>query len=412
MEEQYPCKTPDCEEAVFKNRAGEVYWILHQTRYHLYLRLDEQDHYLWSLMDGTRTITDLIIQFQKTYHSIPFSRLESLIPRLTDHGLLKGTEDTIKEKKSDKEISGKINRFWEILFPIPESDIYFSQLFGLLSWILRSPVFIMLSGFIALMGLGYFLITEPLPSYPLLLEGDLHITAIIWTYIAILASAVLHECGHALACKYYGRHINNAGIVLYYGSPCLYVDTSDIWMAPPRARIITSLAGPAVNLFIGSVCSLIVLFIPDSAYSTGIWRFAFVSYLLALVNLNPLLEFDGYYALTDLLEIPNLRSQAFAYIRSFSPGSFIRRKEGPDKTGLIYLLYGVLGGIFTLFTVAVSLYIWEAHVQDLTDEILHHDFEMDHFLTSLVIVLLFIPFIVGMIWQGVSTLRYRVRKKL
>ncbi|HWQ65756.1 MAG TPA: hypothetical protein VN372_02680 [Methanospirillum sp.] len=411
MDELNLCQTNGIEEASFSTRSGEQYWILHQTRTHTYIRLDEQDYYLWNLMDGNRTITDLIMDFQKTYKSIPLSRLDQLIPRLTTNGFLVPTPHTNPEISSDHRTYIDITRFWEILFPIPNIDRFFSRLYGYTSWIIRSP-WIQCSVFlISLFGLLYFIITEPLPSYPMLLEGDSHLIAIFWAYIAILISAILHECGHALACKFYGRTINNAGLVLYYGSPCLFVDTTDIWMAPPKARIVVSLAGPAVNLFIGSLCSLIVFVFPDTAYSTGIWRFAFISFLIAMVNLNPLLEFDGYYTLTDLLEIPNLRARAFQYIRTFPLIRIVRKEECLSTQGVIYLLYGVGGGLFTVGMILISVYIWEAHVADLAYEIINNRYEWDHFLSSLAIVLLLLPFIAGMVVQGFSYLRHHMYRQ-
>jgi putative peptide zinc metalloprotease protein len=350
-------------------------------------------------------MTDLIIRFQHKYHTIPFSRLESLIPRLVDHGFLSGVEGKMQATSAEKGIDNKISRFWEILMPIPECDRYFSILFGLTSRIFRSqlavPVFIL----VTLFGIGYFVITEPIPRYPLLISESAHFPIILITYAGILVSAILHECGHAITCKWYGRRINNAGFVLYYGSPCLFVDTTDIWMAPPRARIITSLAGPAVNLFIGAACSLIVYLIPDSGISTEIWRFAFISYLLAMVNLNPLLEYDGYYALTDLLEIPNLRSRAFTFIRTIPLLRVIRSEKRLDKIEYIYLLYGIGGGLFSILMIITSLYIWEAHVQDLVTHLLYSNIELDHILTSLGVVLILLPFIGGLALQLISGIR-------
>ncbi len=410
MDELNLCQTSDIEEATFYTRSGEKYWIIHQTRLHTYLRLDEQDYLLWKLMDGKRTITDLVINFQNTYHSMPFARLEQLISRLSADGFLRtfNTQYSITSPKIQEYIDKR--RFWEILIPIPEIDRLFLKLSRNTSWLFKSQFVQFSFLLICLSGFVYFIITEPLPSYPILLEGDSHVIAILWTYLAVLASAILHECGHALACKFYGRTINKAGFVLYYGSPCLFVDTTDIWMAPPKARIIVSLAGPAVNLFIGSLCSLTVFFFPDTSYSTGIWRFAFVSYCLALINLNPLLEFDGYYALTDLLELPNLRTKAFQYIRSFSIIRLFRKQEQVDSQGFIYLLYGIGGGLFTLFMVIIGLYIWEAHVEDVVTTIISNKYEWDRFLTSLVIVLIFLPFIAGMIVQGLSYIRTHLNR--
>lgn len=410
MSESQFCQTSDCEVASFSTRLGEQYWVLHQTKLQTYLRLDEEDYFLWSRMDGEQTITDLIFQFQSRYHSLPFLRLENLIPRLADHGFLSGMEMKNQDSPAVIGVNNKRNRFWEILVPIPESDLFFSRIFELLSWIFRSPFIFSFLMLITLFGIGYFLITEPLPSYPLLMNESAHFPVILITYAGILLSAILHEFGHGIACKYYGRRVNRAGFVLYYGSPCLFVDTTDIWMAPPKARIITSLAGPAVNLFIGAVCSLFVYVIPHGGVSTELWRFAFISYLLAIVNLNPLLEFDGYYALTDLVELPNLRSRAFSFIRTFPIVQILTLKKRLDKTELIYLLYGVGGGLFTILMVLISIYIWEAHVQDLATHLLSSKIELDHILTSLLIVLLLLPFVGGLTIQILSGIRRFFRR--
>ena len=408
MDEPILTRTADREEASFRLKNGEPYWIVHQTKRHTYLRLDEQDYFLWSRLDGTRTITALVIEYMGVYHAAPFSRLDALLPRLHENGLLSSSPSDPADDPDHMQNRYIMNGFWEILFPIRNIDQVFLKMFGYTGWMFRIPGIVYGLILFCIAGFLYFIITEPLPGYPLLLEGDSHVSTLLWTYVTILATAFLHEGGHAIACKAYKRKINNAGLVLYYGSPCLYVDTTDIWMAPPHARILVSLAGPAVNIFIGSLCSLTVFIFPMSEYSTFIWRFAFISYCIALVNLNPLLEFDGYYALSDLLEIPNLRSRAFSYIRSLSLVRVLRGEAKIDRTGCVYLMYGVLGGIFTLFTILVSLYIWEAHVADLADELLNKKYEPDHIVSSLIIVVLLLPFIGGMIYQGYQYMKSRL----
>lgn len=412
MDEPILTRTTDREETSFRLKKGEPYWIVHQTKRHTYLRLDEQDYFLWSRLDGTRTITALVIEYMGVYHASPFSRLDTLLSRLHENGLLASSPSDPSDDPDHTQNRYIMNGFWEILFPIRNIDQVFLEMFRYTGWIFRTPGIMYGLILFCVAGFLYFIVTEPLPSYPLLLEGDSHVSTLFWTYVTILASAFLHEGGHALACKAYGRKINNAGLVLYYGSPCLYVDTTDIWMAPPQARILVSLAGPAVNIFIGSLCSLTVCIFPMIEYSTFIWRFAFISYCIALINLNPLLEFDGYYALSDLLEIPNLRSRAFSYIRSLSLVRIQRGEEKIDRTGWIYLMYGMLGGIFTLFTILVTLYIWEAHVADLADELLNKKYELDHIVSSLIIVVLLLPFIAGMIFQGYQYLKNRLGSRM
>lgn len=395
--------TTQVEEATHTLRNGTRYWILHQTQNNAYIRLDEYDHYLWTLIDGTRSTLDIVMEYRETYHSLPFSRIDHLIIRLKEQGFLQADElitpdPSLFQKK-------KSRRFWEILYPIPDIDEVFTSIYSKIQGFthMRLVQFCFIS--ISLIGVVYFIITEPLPSYPILIEGSYHGLSLLWIYLGILASAILHECGHALACKYYGRRVNNGGFLLYYGSPCLYIDTTDIWMAPPKSRIIVSLAGPFVNVFIGSVCSLVVFLFPDSSMSTGIWRFAFISYALAFFNLNPLLEFDGYYALTDILELPNLRSRAFHYIASLPVIALIKGEKKMSREEICFLIYGISGGIFTLLVIIFGLYTWEAHVSDLAEALLSGTYMPDRMISSILLVVLFLPFIIGMTIQGFSYIR-------
>jgi len=398
------------EEALFRSRSGEKYWIIRQRKEQAYIQLDERDYFLWSRMDGTRTIPDLIEEYLYAYRALPFDRLIHLIKVLTDHGFL------ISHEHSDRDIGtgddGSNHRwyeaFWELIVPLPYMDLFFSSLYQVTGWIFRIRYLPVLFVLFCSAGLGYFLITEPLPSYPVLLAGDSDFLTIISIYAIILCSAFLHECGHALACRAYGRTIRDAGLLLYYGSPCMYIDTSDIWMAPRRARIMVSLAGPAVNIFIGSLCSLTVLVLPDSGYSTFVWRIGFICYCIAFINLNPLLEFDGYYALSDLLEIPDLRSRAFSYIRSFSLIKYAAGRDRGDRNGLIYILYGVSSGLFTLTLVIVGIYVWESHVAALVTELQKDVWVVDNILATVAIIAIFIPFLLGMMISGGVYLRKRI----
>ena len=89
----------------------------------------------------------------------------------------------------------------------------------------------------------------------------------------------------------------------------------------------------------------------------------------------------------------------------------LRGEERLGSTGITYLIYGVSGGLFTLFSVVVGLYIWEAHVADLANELLTKKFELDHILSSLLIVVLLLPFIAGMIVQGYLYVKARITRK-
>jgi putative peptide zinc metalloprotease protein len=68
---------------------------------------------------------------------------------------------------------------------------------------------------------------------------------------------------------------------------------------------------PYASLVLGGFAALVAWFVPSAILSAALWEFAFLSYLGVLINLKSLMEFDGYYVLSDLLEKPNLRPRAW-----------------------------------------------------------------------------------------------------
>jgi putative peptide zinc metalloprotease protein len=100
-----------------------------------------------------------------------------------------------------------------------------------------------------------------------------------------------------------------------------------------------SLAGPYANLVLGGLAALVAWFVPSAVLSAALWEFALLSYLAALLNFNPLMEFDGYYVLSDLLERPNLRPRALAWLgRDLipalrTPGRGSRVTDSSSSTG-------------------------------------------------------------------------------
>jgi putative peptide zinc metalloprotease protein len=135
----------------------------------------------------------------------------------------------------------------------------------------------------------------------------------LWLFcVAIVVSVVLHEAGHAFTTKFFGREADRIDIGWFWFAPIVFVDTSDMWTARRWPRVAVDLAGVSVNAICAGFATLAALLIGDGARAAILWQFVLVSWWMALGNLNPLFEFDGYYALSDWLDRPNLRLQAMA----------------------------------------------------------------------------------------------------
>jgi putative peptide zinc metalloprotease protein len=129
-----------------------------------------------------------------------------------------------------------------------------------------------------------------------------------WLLLAIGGVKVLHEFGHALTCKHYGGQVHEMGFMLLVFAPCLYCDVSDAWSFPNKwRRIAVSAAGMTVELVLAAAATIIWWHAQP-----GILQLIALNVMIVgsvntlLVNGNPLLRYDGYYILSDLVETPNL----------------------------------------------------------------------------------------------------------
>lgn len=179
---------------------------------------------------------------------------------------------------------------------------------------------------------------------------------------AQLFATVIHEAGHAFTAKAFGREVPRAGVGWYWFGPMAFVDTSDMWLADRWPRVAVSLAGPYANLVLGSLAALVAWLVPSILVAAALWQFALASYVSVLSNLNPLLEFDGYYVLMDLLDRPNLRPRALAWLgRGLLPAL---RTPGALRGHTVDLLYGLGSVIYVALTVAVVVELYRLVVQD------------------------------------------------
>jgi putative peptide zinc metalloprotease protein len=137
---------------------------------------------------------------------------------------------------------------------------------------------------------------------------------LLWFLFPIIK--VLHELGHAFAVKVFGGEVHEMGIMLLVFSPVPYVDASASSAFPGKwQRVVVGAAGMIVELVIASVA----MFVWVSVEPGTVRLLAYNTIMIAgistvMFNANPLLRFDGYYILADLIEIPNLRQRANTYL--------------------------------------------------------------------------------------------------
>ncbi len=137
---------------------------------------------------------------------------------------------------------------------------------------------------------------------------------IMWLLFPILKA--LHELGHGLATKTFGGEVHDMGIMLLVFSPLPYVDASSASAFPSKwQRIVVGAAGMLVELFLAALALFVWLNVEPGMVRTVAYNVMLIAGIsTVLFNVNPLLRYDGYYILADLLEIPNLYMRSRAYV--------------------------------------------------------------------------------------------------
>ncbi|MDP9267504.1 MAG: HlyD family efflux transporter periplasmic adaptor subunit [Acidobacteriota bacterium] len=134
----------------------------------------------------------------------------------------------------------------------------------------------------------------------------------------LLACLVLfiHETAHGISCKHYGGHVHRMGFHLIYLTPAFFTDVTEAWVyADKWQRVVTIVSGAWSEMMICAIAAPIWYVTP---YGTWVHEFAYKLILITglgvlFFNWNPLIKLDGYYLLTEIIAIPNLKEDATAY---------------------------------------------------------------------------------------------------
>ncbi len=139
---------------------------------------------------------------------------------------------------------------------------------------------------------------------------------ILWSLLVGLK--VIHEFGHAYACKHFGGKVPEMGAFFILFTPCAYIDASASWGFPKRShRLAVSLAG----MYFESIAAMGALLVwtltaPGLLHAAAQYAVILSTVITIGFNINPLMKYDGYYILSDLVGMPNLKQQATAQVQA------------------------------------------------------------------------------------------------
>jgi len=351
---------------------GKVWYVLqdHSTgRFH---RFSEESYFLIGLMDGKRTIQEIWeAACRKLGDDMPTQdEVITLVSQLSKADVLQSDISPDVEDLNRRSRKDRSSRFWNtvrsplaVRIPLLDPDRFLEKTKGIVAPLFSLPAFfvwlvvVAAGAVLAVMHWGE--LTSNLADRVLALENLL----VFWLIYPVIK--VFHEFGHAWAVKRWGGEVHEMGIMILVFMPIPYVDASATSaFRERRKRVIVGAAGIGVELFIAALAMILWVNVGVGA----VRAFAYNTMVVAgvstiLFNGNPLLRFDAYYVLADLLEIPNLGTRSSQYIGYLAQRYGIGNKEAEFSLadageGRWLVFYGLASFAYRIFiTLKIALFV-------------------------------------------------------
>lgn len=320
---------------------GLSYWVIKDPVALAYYRLQPEQYKLLQLLDGKRSLEDLRDAFQKEFPTIrpTLADLRSLALDLHQKGLVyserAGQAQSLIEQareKFKKKTWGAVRNVLYIKLPGWDPERLLSFLYPWVRWSFR-PSILGLGGLFVLamwilIGINFADFERQVPTFQQFFSWPNF--ALLWLTMGV--AKFIHELAHGLACKHYGGECHEIGMAFLVFSPCLYCDVSDSWVLSNKwKRILIACSGMMVEVFLSALAALIWWHTKPGVLHHLCLNIFFVTTITTVIfNANPLLRYDGYYILSDLLEIPNLRTKADRMFRNVFSSLCLGIHNPPD----------------------------------------------------------------------------------
>ncbi len=327
-----------------------TFFVIKDPRTGRFFRFRDVEHFICRQLDGATPVSEIRQRIEEKFGSSPAPEaLEQFVRSLGRIGLL----DTGKKQGEDSASAKRRVRgsLLYLRFKAFDPDRLLDHLASKVGFFF-TPYFVALSVFVIVWALATTVTNWDDISRDV---GTLwHFDVLLLAWITVLSVTTLHEFAHGLTCKHFGGEVREMGFMLIYFQPAFYCNVSDAWLFPEKSkRLWVTFAGAYFEVFLWALATL-----AWRAAELGTWISSVALVVMAtsgiksLFNLNPLIKLDGYYLLSDYLEIPNLRQKSAGYLRGLLRrvwGSTVEPAEVTPRARRIYILYGLVAGIYSFW---------------------------------------------------------------
>ncbi|MDB4365467.1 biotin/lipoyl-binding protein [Pirellulales bacterium] len=343
---------------------GQAWYVVKDPIGLSYYRFRPEEYALLKMLDGEASLEDLKDNFEARFppRRITVDEVSRFVSTLHRSGLVIGDRPgqgpQLNERRRQRVWSEWKNWLRSIMclrFRGIDPDWILKKINPWFGWLYSQTAIMVAAGYILtalmLVLVNFETFRSKLPEFhQFFASGN-------WFYLAAALgiTKVIHEFGHGLSCKYYGGECHEMGFMLLVFTPCLYCDVSDSWMLPSKwKRMMIGAGGMYIELILASTATFLWWNSHEGLFNQMCLNVMFVSSVSTLLfNANPLMRFDGYYILSDMLEIPNLRTKSSTSLSRLAKKWCLGVKLQDDP-----FLPKRHQGLFALYSIASTIYMW------------------------------------------------------
>jgi len=343
---------------------GRSYWIVKDPVGLHYFRFQDEEYAILQMLDGETSLDEIKERFETEFppQKITLDELQQFLGQLHRSGLIiVGVPDQgrqLRKRRDERrrqEILASLTNVLCIRFKGVDPERFLNWLYPkirlLFSRVAFATCMLLAAAALTLVLVEFDVFRSKLPGFYQFFSP----TNALLLAVSLGFTKVLHELGHGLTCKHFGGECHEIGIMILVLTPCMYCNVSDSWMLPNKwHRALIGAAGIIVELTLAAIATFVWWFTEPGLLHYLCLNVMFISSVsTVLFNANPLLRYDGYYILSDIVEIPNLRQKA-STILSRKLGEWFMGLEPPDDP----FLPEQNQAFFAMYTVAAVMYRW------------------------------------------------------
>jgi putative peptide zinc metalloprotease protein len=370
---------------------GQPSWTLHDPARNQFFRIDWPTFEVlrhWSLGEA-QAIADAVAQ--ATTLELEAAEVRAVADFLVQHQLLQpaGTGQAAKLAERLARLRGTpwswlLHHYLFFRVPLVRPDAWLGRWQGVAAWF-ATPAFSVAT--LLALGFGLLQVVRQWDGFVAQLVDTFSLEGLAAYALALAAVKVLHELGHAFTAKRLGCRVPTMGVAFLVLWPMAYTDTNESWrLTDARQRLRVASAGIVTELALAAWATVAWALLPDGAARSAAFVLATTSWVATLaINASPFMRFDGYFILSDLLDMPNLHERCFALARwQLRERLFSLGEEPPEPVPprrarwmvafayatwiyrlvlfvgialMVYHLFFKLLGVF-LFVVEIAWFIW------------------------------------------------------